>query len=1206
MRKGFANAAALALLVISASMLYRSLQPANPPVAIPARPPAGKSHAYLEYLFEGREQLARAERGSSAWLNEQTDRFIALIENQPADVLVLPFASGPLGFDPSARSLMAHRLAGAIEDHTGLRVADVFNVQNAMRWKVRLPEQAVVEQLINASGAGVVIEPLVFRAGVKDRSLSLVIRKHTITRSNGTVVQKGVEYLRFGPLPFDDDHLPHEAFTGLLPDILRSLGLEPREPERPAGPDQAAAVADSPVLPAIPASLTALVADSPGTPALQRAARLTFLGMLYPQVLPRARERLFERALLALDEAGPEAPGYRLLKARALFYLHRRPAAVPWLAQASTPAELAFRAFMDGNAEAMLAQQPAIESAAERLMSAIEHYRLLSAATESIDDKALLERILQTDGVGDWRFLLKAALEEGEHWYRPPTLELKAWLDRHYPLEGSTLAEVMQAKLLTGVGDGADDGALGLAVEHVGRVLAGEAGHCCQPRQGLRTEDMLLLIQAHAEASAVLGVIFQLETQGRPASALSRIENLRSTFDGHPGLAAVEALARYKLIEKSTSLERRNMVTGTVERALDANARFGSQNPLTNRLHEGLSRLGSYPESRALLSSYPWSLFSDVLDRMFPPRGYWRSGSSVGIVAQQAWDYAHDDPASLYEGASALHVLDRDEEARQLLEANSHRYQSDPRLVEARIDYYEGTGDKAQVARLAREAVASGSSRWRVYRLLGEQQVEAGEYDDALATFMKFPSFDADANANRVALSNLAYEAGSLLFWRGAIAQARPLYAMSAGYRTGSGGSITSAQRLALLDRDWAGAAQLAARRGERYGSSYGYRDYLSLLYVTGFGEQADTALEQLARASNAPHWWSAAVVGAKVQGLTDAEVNARLRHLHALAAPNSRLSLAGRAALQHYFTDHAATEEHLAIITELEADFRPRIEPNQLAQLSQGIAYAPSTFKHPATPVRLAVGASADAELVYFARALLAMRAGRYEEAFTVLLDRGNYYPTRPSYSDGYIFSYLAQTALRSGNGDWFREQFPATNLTGPGGAFDLALAQALLAQDEGNQAEALEWLRRAFGVRPHMEYRPFKPWYQLLEVCEWLHEASGDPAYIELALDWARKYQQIEPVYAFAWAFEARYGTEPQARTRALAHTLHLDADSHWIRDASDEDIRAARAWLDKNKPFSISVDTGGGSAAADPTPGDRPLTRLTPAGERAVPLS
>lgn len=48
------------------------------------------------------------------------------------------------------------------------------------------------------------------------------------------------------------------------------------------------------------------------------------------------------------------------------------------------------------------------------------------------------------------------------------------------------------------------------------------------------------------------------------------------------------------------------------------------------------------------------------------------------------------------------------------------------------------------------------------------------------------------------------------------------------------------------------------------------------------------------------------------------------------------------------------------------------------------------------------------------------------------------------------------------------------------------------------------------------------------------------------------------------------------------------------------------AARAWLDKNKPFSISVDTGGGSASADPTPGDRPLTRLTPAGERAVPLS
>ena len=100
----------------------------------------------------------------------------------------------------------------------------------------------------------------------------------------------------------------------------------------------------------------------------------------------------------------------------------------------------------------------------------------------------------------------------------------------------------------------------------------------------------------------------------------------------------------------------------------------------------------------------------------------------------------------------------------------------------------------------------------------------------------------------------------------------------------------------------------------------------------------------------------------------------------------------------------------------------------------------------------------------------------------------------------------------------------------------------------------------------------------YQYAEACEWIYRDTRDAKFLTMLLDWAKKYQLINPTQAWAYAMQYDYEKPGAERNRSLAMTLYLDPASPRIRTASATETEAARAWLKKNNPFDSKSDTGG----------------------------
>jgi hypothetical protein len=89
----------------------------------------------------------------------------------------------------------------------------------------------------------------------------------------------------------------------------------------------------------------------------------------------------------------------------------------------------------------------------------------------------------------------------------------------------------------------------------------------------------------------------------------------------------------------------------------------------------------------------------------------------------------------------------------------------------------------------------------------------------------------------------------------------------------------------------------------------------------------------------------------------------------------------------------------------------------------------------------------------------------------------------------------------------------------------------------------------------------------YVFVEVLERLSEETKRGAYLEVALDYARAYQRLEPWTSWAYAFEARHAASGAARIRAAGIALKLDPQSQWLRELDKQTLALARQWATAN---------------------------------------
>jgi hypothetical protein len=218
--------------------------------------------------------------------------------------------------------------------------------------------------------------------------------------------------------------------------------------------------------------------------------------------------------------------------------------------------------------------------------------------------------------------------------------------------------------------------------------------------------------------------------------------------------------------------------------------------------------------------------------------------------------------------------------------------------------------------------------------------------------------------------------------------------------------------------------------------------------------------------------------------------------------------------------------------------------------------------------PVMLPAGSNAPSEYVLLADALGAFYAADYDAAvsrFAALADR---YPIEEDDTMAAL-SYFAYAAAKTGD-KLKLEAFISTRIIGADQYFDVWLARAYFAAVRHDADAARQALVRAFNVRPYTESRPIMTEYQFVEACEIVLKETGDQRVLEMMVDWAKRWQRIQPMASWAYAVEAQYSKNAVDVNRALAMTLYLDPGSPRIAKFDAAKVAAARAWLKANNPF------------------------------------
>jgi len=1079
----------------------------------------------------------------SPWAAGQKQLFATLLGKHHVDVLVVPVQVLGSGLDRVERRLIDLRVAQYLAASTGRSVADPVLVSRALGEGQRAVQPSEVYSLAQSTKAKLLVWP---QAGHDEHGrMVLAVRRQTRDDVGGWLESGTKQW----SVVFSEEELPAEVIGRLLPEIAALVDPSAKPPAT-----STVARADSVALPSSP---LAMLAEETASPVV-RANYLELLALLHPEEPELAQERAFVRALAALDELAPDSPDLHLLKARALFHLDRRPAALHALGTPQTSAERAMLAAINGNLPDLEREVAQVESPVHRLLAEIEladlrhHYGVLERA-QFVRDVAPL-----TGNSPEWNLLLHRRYMEWDRWERESNITLKALLDRMFPVEGFTAESMTRGQAVLAHAD-SDPGRFELSVqEHLSRLLAEKPGEwCCQAARGPRAWDVLGLVEGQAEANLLWQVEFYVKVQANARAALSVSDRFDATYHGHGALAAQRAKVFIAVAETMQGAERANFLKQAI--SLAQHAMYWSD-PRTSAYADSLHFINTYatlapPGNVQQTAALVGALQRDV------PRRWWQyleqveSGSQEPEAGARALRYATEQFVvleSVVERESDPQVVER------ILHDNEQRFVGSPHRLKFLAQRAREKGDFAALEALYQEARSRNPNDWVAHRELGRLKIERGDYAEALKVFLGYPPLTKTEPEHSVAVANGAAEAASMLFWRGAVAEAVPLYKIAADLQTGAESSLVASVRLKVLDGRFAEAAGESLGYARRYHSAYGYSDYLAWLHVLGFSKEAWLAFDELAGSFETPQLWASALVGHRIEGHSDAQVRAWLKSERVRSAEAKGYRFAPYHAILANAVDRKPAVDFAAFVAELEGS-QERFGYTRLWRYREDNVASPAS-----APVPLD-GAAADAvpfktELAYFAEAYALLRNDDSAGAYSVFADADSHYILEGSYA----MPYFAWAAAKSGNAATLEARLPSH------GGFDLELARAFLAGLKGDHTTALSHLQRAFATRPHTLLRPIFTEYQYAEACEWLFLETRHEPYRELALDWTRKHQRMQPMYAWAYAMEAKLTRSPADRMRAVAIAQYLDPGSERLASIPAKERERAKAWFGRNNPF------------------------------------
>lgn len=1089
-------------------------------------------------MYEGTSVSMPEVGPKSAWAESQKALAKDVLRKSDFDVLIVPFQVQGAAVDGIGRSLMTRYLAKKLVDSAQLRCPDPTLVARAFG-TARTFNDDEIFALANDLKVKFLVRGYVGHNRNKKMNIMIAVQ---IRGKDGTLgSQTSALRLEWNDVPFTDEVPPSEAFLPIAGDIVSRLPI----PAYRNGEEKLPVLKE---IPSLPINLSELAKASENDP-LASVYYLQLLGMLYPADHAfdetSARDHLFERSLVALQGISPNLPSYALLKARALFYLHRRPAATTALAAPKSPEEKVFVAYLNGNLSDMERFSADIAPPLHKLFAQIELNDLrVSYGNRPFSDELLA---MIVGGSPEWASLITRRFKGRDDWYLQDNTVVKEMLDELFPLPDYTAEQILKKKTVMAITPGLDNEIDFAIFGHYKKLLT-QSGQRYLNDGAVKpvARDGLDLLYAIGIANILKNIKMMLLTQGLNEQALEAINRLEFAYQGHVELTYLKVTALSNTAA-SKNAEIRETLNGQITE-LRRNVCHWAQGQTQASVRACVSPFPYYDDfPRRPYAHHLFLSGIEVMQQRFfrdpsaEVRGMkggrpdWLLTEDKMVDAMTVWLlYSNNDFLSFQSLYVKLLDLKRTDESEALWSSNEHRFLGHP-LRGAFIAKYR-TNANGNPEQTLREAIRLNPGGWDPYLALGRLLLGRGDYETAAREMADYPPFREATFDDTVALSNYAAAAGNEFFRRGRLDAARKFFKLSSSYQTGSAAEFRSYQLLALFDGDYDGFAKSSLAAVKRYNDSVAHSFYVTSLYLTGHKEEADLLCSALDASQHSVTNWMSAVVGSRIAGLSTAETHAWLASRRTNTLEDLR---AGSFLLNVHLLDREPTEE-LAKFPE-----------------NAGLAMGGGRFQH------------VDRFLRGYAHLAHKRYAGAFDE-FAAF--RKQYLPKMHDFSladYGYVIPYIVRSAAKLGRTVEAEEVLSAVQAA-RGHSFYVHIGNALLAANRGQHDYAIQNLKAARNNFPNIFSTAISPWYQLVEACEWLYDDTRRPEYRTLAVELARLHQQILPMYAWAYAVEAKFAETGTDRLRPLAIALYLDRQSARIADISSAEKDAAREWFKDNNPF------------------------------------
>lgn len=1130
----------------------------------------------------------------SAWFSSEKAFFRNLLKNESFDVLVVPFQTQLDGVDPIGRSLMSYRLATEIEKRTPYRVAPMPLVHFAMGSHARFYEDASIYALAKQIGVSHIVWG--YAGSHEDKlghvqSLDITIVHQSKEAFGSPEASRCKSWIQHD---LKSNQLPSVFFESNLSGIMSFIDFPVKKNPKHVGDVEAK---HTPMkIPKTPEALFHAKFDDP----ISKSYCYQFMGMLIPTRAEYHRQYMFIRSLTTLLEADPRHPDYPILKARAYHHLYRRPEAIKILENIEGDRARLLKNMINGNllvtdANDKLLTAPTMDG----FFAAVEYAGLMYEYKKKLPKQLISDWI---DKYPEWKYFYALTLNDKNIWDVPQNMRLKQILDKIYPVKGATLENLVN-KLI----DRNQSEKMGMEIDLVFQDHLRESlsSHATDAFGGTHTGgptplDHHILFEGVGISNLLKQLYYLFRVQGLPEASMALSTDYRHRYQGHPYFVIWHADILINTAVTMQGEERQNTIDQSVSDTILGLWWYGRQGWAFPKAHSVLTwKHASKSEVLNKFMPYKRLLYGVASDYPLIPEcarsGYMRP-------YQDLVDWNSSDIADLQ---AVVTVYRRDKEMMDLMRNQAKgRFIGHPARHIFEIATESASKGKIDKKRPYIQMIDKGSDNWKIYRKLGKMYAREGDYQNAQKVFQRYPGFSENDSDNRVRISNRAYSAGSILFWQGAYREARQFYDYSSKLDTGSSSCLTSRARVALLDRDFNRSRDIMLRNAKRYDTSYRYRDYMALSHLLGDSQKAWKQFTSVLGRYSSPHIWTSAFVGHRVQKTSKSEIKHWINSVAESNQVSRQRSFPARYAFM-CLIDRSPDMEFSQFVETVDDLSRynlthPRsfsgpdgkyIGPDRTGRLNS-IEYflrgngAPLSKQEQKKIMKKYNQTNIPKEPFSFygslALAYENMKNKNYGEAYAILRKQSSLYSYDFEFGKP-AKAYLVWAGVKSGKEKVFElflkhklyqsgiKPFPGAYEVSPEHiSFDDELSLAAYLCGTGNNDQAIERIREAFLKRPHTEERPVFSWYQIVEFCEWFYEHSNDSRYLDIALKWVKDYQIIQPMFGWAYAFEAKYAKNEQEKLRALGHALYLDAASWRIAHFSNAEKKAAIKWFERHGDF------------------------------------